>query len=38
MAIENIELAIVSMIKFMLINFTSVLRTRSSQDIKVNQQ
>lgn len=31
MAIENIELAIVSMIKFMLINFTSVLRNTTEQ-------
>lgn len=39
---ENIELAIVSMIKIMLINFTYCLekhyRTGSSQDIKVYQQ
>lgn len=42
MAIENIELAIVSMIKIMLINFTYCLekhyRTGSSQDNKVYQQ
>lgn len=31
MAIENIELAIVSMIKFMLINSTSVLRNTTEQ-------
>lgn len=42
MVIENIELAIVYMIKIMLINFTYCLekhyRTGSSQEIKVNQQ
>lgn len=31
MAIENIELAIVCMIKFMLINLTSVLRNTTEQ-------
>lgn len=42
MVIENIELAIVSMIKILLMNLTYCLekhdRTGSSQDIKVNQQ